>query len=84
VVLDVRGEGEWTAGHIPGSLNIPLGELDQRLNEVPRDRTVVVHCQTGGRAAIAASLLKARGFSDVREFAGGFAEWRAAGQPVEI
>lgn len=83
VVLDVRGEGEWAAGHVPGALNIPLADLDQRLEEIPRDRTVIVHCQTGARAAIAASLLRARGFSDIRQFPGGFAEWRATGQPVE-
>jgi hydroxyacylglutathione hydrolase len=83
VVLDVRSQGEWKAGHIPGSLNLPVGELDQRLDQVPRDRTLVVHCQTGARAAMAASLLRARGFTDVRLFPGGFSEWRAKGCPVE-
>jgi hydroxyacylglutathione hydrolase len=84
VVLDVRGEGEWRAGHIPGSCNLPVGELDQRLDEIPEGRALVVHCQTGSRAAIAASLLRARGFDDVRLFSGGFAEWLAAGQRVEV
>jgi len=82
-VLDVRGEGEWKSGHLPGSLNVPVGSLDGRVNEIPRDRPVIVHCQTGARAAIAASLLRARGFTDVRFFPGGFAEWRSAGLPVE-
>ena len=82
-VLDVRGEGEWKGGHLPGSLNVPVGSLDGRVNEIPRDRPVIVHCQTGARAAIAASLLRARGFTDVRFFPGGFAEWHAAGQPEE-
>jgi hydroxyacylglutathione hydrolase len=79
VLLDVRSEGEWRAGHVPKSLNVPIGRLDQRLDDIPRNRPVIVHCQTGARAAIAASLLKARGFSDVRVFPGGFAEWQAAG-----
>jgi hydroxyacylglutathione hydrolase len=83
VVLDVRGEGEWNAGHLRGSLNVPIGELDRRLGELPRERPVIVHCQTGARAAMAASLLRARGFRDVAQFPGGFAEWLAAGQPVE-
>jgi hydroxyacylglutathione hydrolase len=84
VVLDVRGVGEWRAGHIPGSLNLPLGELEQRLDEIPRNRSLIVHCQTGARAAMAASQLRARGFPDVRLFTGGFAEWRAAGLSVEV
>jgi hydroxyacylglutathione hydrolase len=83
VLLDVRGEGEWGAGHAPGSTNVPVGKLDDRVDELPRGRPIIVHCQTGARAAIAASLLRARGFSDVRVFTGGFAEWRSAGLPVE-
>ena len=84
VVIDVRGEGEWKVGHLPGSLNLPLSQLDQRLEQIPRDSPLVVHCQTGPRAAIGASLLLARGFPDVRLFPGGFAEWRAAGHVVEV
>ena len=83
MVLDVRGAGEWETGHIPGARNIPVAELEERLEEIPRDRAVIVHCQTGARAAMAASILRARGFDDVQQFPGGFAEWRAAGQPVE-
>jgi hydroxyacylglutathione hydrolase len=83
MVLDVRGEGEWNAGHIPASVNIPLGSLEERIAEVPRQGPVIVHCQTGARAAIAASLLRRWGIEDVRLYSGGFAEWRAAGHPVE-
>jgi hydroxyacylglutathione hydrolase len=83
IVLDVRGAGEWQAGHIPRARHVPVGELDERLEEIPRNRAVIVHCQTGARAAMAASILRARGFHDVRQFPGGFAEWRAAGLPVE-
>jgi hydroxyacylglutathione hydrolase len=80
IVLDVRSEGEWKSGHVPGSLNLPLGSLDQRMDEIPDARPLIVHCQTGARAAMAASLLRARGFEDVRLFLGGFAEWRASGR----
>jgi hydroxyacylglutathione hydrolase len=83
LVLDVREDREWKAGHIPGSLNVPLAELPQRLDEVQRRAPLIVHCQTGSRAAIAASLLRARGLREVFLFSGGFAEWRGAGQPVE-
>ncbi len=82
-LLDVRSEGEWTAGHLSGSLNVPLGELDDRLGEIPRNRPIVVHCQTGSRASIAVSLLRARGYGDVRLYPGGFADWLAGGHPVE-
>lgn len=83
VLLDVREKSEWRAGHIPGSQNVPVGQLNERLGDIPRNGAVVVHCQTGARAAIAASVLQASGFNDVRLFTGGFAEWRAAGKPVE-
>src|SRR5690349_385211 len=82
-LLDVRSRAEWAAGHLPGAVNLPLGELEQRLDEVPRGRPLIVQCQTGARAAIAVSLLKARGLEEVVLYTGGFAEWSAAGQPVE-
>jgi hydroxyacylglutathione hydrolase len=81
-VLDVRTAAEYAAGHVPGAVNVPLGELPARLGDVPRDRTLVVHCQAGGRATIAASLLRARGVQDLRLYGGGFTEWSAAGHPI--
>jgi hydroxyacylglutathione hydrolase len=83
VILDVRDESEWKAGHIPGSRNIPVGRLDQTLRGIPKGAQLIVHCQTGARAAIGASLLRAKGITDVSLFSGGFAEWRAAGLPVD-
>jgi hydroxyacylglutathione hydrolase len=83
LAVDVRGEGEWKAGHVPGAINVPVAELDERVGELPRNRRVIVHCQTGARAAMAASLLRARGFANVVQFPGGFGEWRSAGKPVE-
>jgi hydroxyacylglutathione hydrolase len=82
-LIDVRSTGEFAHGHVPGARSIPLGDLTARLAEIPRNRPVVVHCQSGGRAAIAASILKANGFSDVRLFPGGFDEWRESGRSVE-
>ncbi len=81
-VLDVRSPAEWREGHVPWARNVPLGGLSDRLDEIPRNRPVVVHCQAGGRAAIAASLLLARGFTDVRVFPGGFTEWKESGSAV--
>ena len=82
-ILDVRGQAEWEGGHIPGVPNIPLGYLPDRLQDLPRERPLVVHCQTGARSAIATSLLQAQGFTNVNNLAGGFAGWSASGQPVE-
>jgi hydroxyacylglutathione hydrolase len=81
-VLDVRTVAEWSAGHLPGAVNIPLGELPSRVVELPRGRPLVVHCQAGGRAAIAASVLRARGVTDLRLYGGGYTEWSAAGHPT--
>ena len=82
-VIDVRGHAEWEAGHVPGVENIPVGYLADHLTEVPRDRPVVVHCQSGARSAIAASVLRAKGFTNIVNLAGGFAEWQSQGHPVE-
>jgi hydroxyacylglutathione hydrolase len=81
-VVDVRGAVEWESGHIPGAVHIPLGELAGRAGELPRGRPVVVHCQTGARAAIGTSVLQANGFEEVANFTGGFAAWESAGRPV--
>ena len=82
VVLDVRAPGEHAAGHLEGALHLPLGELAGRLEEVPRDRSVVVHCAGGYRSVIAISLLQRAGFEGLRDLRGGFAAWEAAGLPV--
>jgi hydroxyacylglutathione hydrolase len=81
--IDVRSPAEWAAGHLPGARNVPLGHLEERLGELPREWPLVVHCHTGSRGAMAASLLLARGIPDVRLYSGGLAEWSAAGRPVE-
>lgn len=81
-ILDVRSRAEWAEGHVPGAMHIPLGELRTRLDTLPRDRQIIVHCLGGTRSAIAASLLDAAGFEGVVNLAGGYNEWRAAGLPV--
>lgn len=82
-ILDVRGRTEWEAGRLPGVENIPVGYITDRLDEVPKDKPLVLHCQGGARSAIAASVLKARGYDNVINLIGGFAAWAAAGNPVE-
>lgn len=81
-VVDVRSRAEWEAGHIPRVVNIPAGELADRMGELPQGRPLVVHCEGGTRSAIAASLLDARGVTEVLDMPGGFAEWEGAGLPI--
>ena len=82
-VIDVRSEKEWAAGHIAGSLNIPLNHLRERVGEIAKDRPVVVHCEGGYRSAIAAGLLANAGRNDVRDMVGGIKAWSASKLPTE-
>ncbi|QFP75837.1 rhodanese-like domain-containing protein [Deinococcus sp. AJ005] len=77
LILDVRSRNEHAQGAIPGSRQLHAGRLPVALAELPRDREIVVHCQSGARSAAAASLLRAEGFS-VSELAGGYEAWAAA------
>jgi hydroxyacylglutathione hydrolase len=81
-VVDVRRQDEWEEGHIGGAVHIPLAALSHRLDEIPLDAPVVVHCQGGVRGAIAASIVQQTGRSGVANFTGGFAEWERSGQEV--
>ena len=80
LIVDVRAKSEYDAGHIPGAINIPLGHLKDRSSELPRDKKLVVHCQGGGRAAIATSVLQSEGFADVTNVQGGYGEWLKIGR----
>jgi rhodanese-related sulfurtransferase len=81
LAVDVREPAEWDAGHIEGSLWIPLGELQARAAELPRDRPLVVVCRSGSRSAYAADALVAAGWH-ARNLAGGLHAWTAAGLPL--
>ncbi|MCB1427263.1 MAG: rhodanese-like domain-containing protein, partial [Notoacmeibacter sp.] len=78
-LLDVRKPEEWEGGHIPGAKHIFLGDLPGRLGELDRSRPHATYCASGYRASIAASLLKANGFEDVRNVPGSWKAWTAAG-----
>lgn len=81
-VLDVRQPDEWAAGHAPGAQFITGAELPSRLDEVPRDRTVLTVCGSGYRSGVAASLLRRQGHGDVINLLGGMAAWQAADLPL--
>ncbi|WP_411123114.1 MBL fold metallo-hydrolase [Streptomyces sp. x-19] len=75
VVVDVRNCAERAGGFIDGSLHIALGELPGRLDEIPTDRPLVLHCAGGQRSSLAASLLRHHGFEDVSDVLGGYGAW---------
>jgi len=83
LVLDVRTPQEWRRSHIESSLNVPLNDLQHRMNELPRQGRILVHCAGGYRSSIAASLLQLQGFTDVVELAGGLAAWEASKLPLQ-
>jgi rhodanese-related sulfurtransferase/glyoxylase-like metal-dependent hydrolase (beta-lactamase superfamily II) len=82
VVLDVRTPREWSAKHIPNSVNVPLNHLQERLAEIPRDRRIAVHCAGGYRSSAAASILNLNGIDNVIEMTGGLAAWESAKLPL--
>jgi hydroxyacylglutathione hydrolase len=82
-VIDVRGASEYEAGHLPDSRNIPVGFLLDQLDTLPRDRPLVVQCQSGARSAIAASVLLRAGREHVLNLTSGYVGWRDAGLPID-
>jgi len=83
LMLDVRQPEEWEEIHIPGATLIPLGELPQRLGELPKDQEIVVYCRSGNRSQSGAEILAKNGFSGVTSMAGGITEWSTSGYPTE-
>jgi len=81
LLLDVREDDEWAAGHAGTAVHIPMGEVADRLGEVPADRTVVCVCRAGGRSLAVANLLAGSGY-DVANLAGGMQVWESSGRPV--
>ena len=79
VVLDVRAPGERSDKHIEGSVHLPLNRLKRQLDDVPRDRTVILQCAGGYRSAIAASILANHGRTEIADLVGGLAAWEEAG-----
>lgn len=81
-VVDVRGETEYKTGHVKGADHVFVGTLPDHLDQISRDKQVVVHCQAGDRAAIAYSLLAKNGFTNVANYSAGMSEWVKEGNAV--
>lgn len=82
VFLDVRQPEEWNEYHAPNSTLIPLGELAARVNELPKDKTIVVVCRSGNRSQEGRDILLKAGFENVTSMAGGLKTWRSLGYPT--
>ncbi|PPK61757.1 rhodanese-like domain-containing protein [Actinokineospora auranticolor] len=80
-LLDVREPDEWNAGHAPGALHIPMGELAERLDDLPPDAHLYVICRSGGRSARVTQYLNANGW-DATNVDGGMQSWDALGHQV--
>lgn len=78
-MLDVREPSEWNEFHMPGATLIPLGQLASRVNELPKDKEIVVVCRSGNRSATGRDILKQAGFTSVTSMAGGMNDWRSKG-----
>ena len=81
--LDVRTQAEWNQFHIQGSTLIPLEQLPSRLNELPKDKPIIVICQSGPRSLQGAGILLQSGFTQVSHVRGGYQAWMAGGYPVQ-
>ena len=81
MLLDVREDEEWNAGHAPEAVHLAMGLVSERADELPTDRTVVCICRVGGRSGAVAGALAGAGY-DVRNVAGGMLAWELVGLAV--
>jgi rhodanese-related sulfurtransferase len=82
-VLDVRTQEEWDEYHAPNTTLIPLDQLPNRVDEVPKDQEIVIICRSGNRSLVGRDVLLEAGFEQVTSAAGGLKAWSAAGYPIE-
>ena len=81
-LVDVRTTDEASLGSIPGAVNIPLDDLRERMNEIPKDRPAYLFCGVGLRGYLASNILKGHGYKDVRNLIGGLKTYESATKPV--
>lgn len=82
-LLDVREQEEYDEKHIPGITLLPMSTIENRLDEIPTDKTVIVTCRSGNRSDQVTQFLRANGFDNAHNMEGGILAWEAAGYPVE-
>jgi len=85
MIVDVRSNQEFSSGHVPGAINIPVDQLASHLPELRRhdNAEIVVYCESGRRAGKAADMLSEDGFLNIRHLQGDMKQWRNSGLPME-
>jgi rhodanese-related sulfurtransferase len=83
VLVDVREQNEFDDLRIPGSILVPLSEFQQRFEELPKDKEIVMQCRSGARSGQATEFLLANGYTNVVNMTGGILAWNEAGLPVQ-
>jgi phage shock protein E len=81
LIVDVRTKSEYDTGHLEGAMLLPVQELEDRMDELPADRPIIVYCRSGARSRSAAEILVENGFAMVYDM-GGISSWEAEGYPV--
>jgi len=84
VLLDVRERNEWNLGHLPNAMHLPRGSMETKIEAlVPRDKHVIIYCQSGNRSALAADTLQQMGYTDVTSMSRGIVGWVDDGGEVD-
>jgi hydroxyacylglutathione hydrolase len=82
LIFDVRSHEEWNEGYIEGAMNVYVGLLEKRLDEVPQDRPVAVICKSGTRSGFASSIMLRAGRKNIHNVLGGMEAWKNLGYPM--
>lgn len=83
ILVDVREVHEWRTGHAPNAKHIALGDLDRKMVQLPKEKTIIVTCASGMRSRVGGKKLLAQGFPRVLNLSGGMSAWRGAGLPTQ-
>ncbi|WP_335871593.1 MBL fold metallo-hydrolase [Bacillus sp. 2205SS5-2] len=83
-VIDIRKQSEWNEGHLPTAHHHLLGNLRKQGDRIPRNKKLIVHCQSGTRSAIGTSVLQAMGYKNIHNYSGGFSDWKNKNHPIDM
>lgn len=75
MIVDVRTTGEWQQGHLDGAIHIPMSQFRSRMNEISKDKKILIYCAVGGRSVVAAQFLVQNGYKNVYNLRGGIVRW---------